>query len=171
MASAVRARDFGRETGTCAAAGVFRADIEDFCDAVFAWVEDGAYFTAKSLRSSGFCSELYELGFSDRFYASLLLSDPRFSYGEAFRAIILYKGKADVTVRDFETSLVRDAGSIDVYDLQREMEEVYGCTVPDRQDLIYKADGGELWYDRHLDRLYDSQARYWREIDETEGML
>lgn len=148
--------------------GVFRSDIEDFCDAVYEYVKDGAFFTAKSLRLSGFRSELYELGFSDWFYGSLLLSDPRFSSSIAYKAIVLCKGKTEVTVRSFEAALVRSAGSIDVYDLQREMEEVYGCSVPDRQDLIYRADGGGLCYDKHLDRLYDSESRYWREVDDAE---
>ena len=152
------------------AGGVFRSDIEDFCDAVYEWVEDGTFFSARSLRLSGFRSELYELGFSDWFYGSLLLSDPRFSSSIAYKAIVLCKGKTEVTVRSFEAALVRRAGSIDVYDLQREMEEVYGCSVPDRLDLIYRADSGGLCYDKHLDRLYDSEARYWREVDESEGL-
>ena len=148
-------------------AGVFRSDIEDYCDAVYEYVKDGAFFTAKSLRLSGFRTELYELGFSDWFYANLLLSDPRFSYGVAFKAIVLCKGSTEVTIRSFETALIHDAGSIDVYDLQREMEETYGCSVTDRLDLIYKVSGG-VYYDRHLDRFYDSETRYWREVDDAE---
>ena len=149
-------------------AGVFRSDIEDYCDAVYEYVKDGSFFTSKSLRLSGFRTELYELGFSDWFYANLLLSDPRFSYGTAFKAIVLCKGSAEVTIRSFETALIHDAGSIDVYDLQREMEETYGCSVSDRLDLIYKVSGGGVYYDTHLDRLYDSEARYWREVDDAE---
>lgn len=154
--------------GKLNAAGVFRSDIEDFCNAVYNHVEKDTYFTAKSLRLSGFQIELYELGFSDWFYGSLLLSDPRFSYGNLYKANVYCKGKAEVTVRSFETALVRNAGSIDVYDLQREMEEIYGCSVPDRLDLVYRVADG-VYYDKHLDRLYDSESRFWQEVDETEG--
>ena len=149
-------------------AGVERSDLTDFCDAVYAYLEDGAYFTAKSLRLSGFSSEFYELGFSDWFYGSLLRSDPRFSYCQAYKTIILRKGTGDLLFRDFETALIREAGSIDVYDLQRELEETYGCIVPDRLELFYMVAGSKVFRDRHMDRLYDSEERYWREVDETE---
>ena len=132
-------------------------------------MEDGAFCTAASLRHSGFDSELYELGFSDWFFGGLLIGDPRFSYGTCFKAIILYKGKAEVTAGSFVSSLVRAEGSIDVYDLQRELEETYGCVVQDRLDLIYKTAGSGVFHDKHMDRLYDSEARYWREVDEAEG--
>ena len=152
------------------AVGVFRSDIEDFCDEVYDFVEDGTFFTATSLRRGGFESDLYDLGFSDWFYASLLQSDTRFSCGNAFKAIILYKGKAEVTACSFETALIRDAGSIDVYDLQHDMEEIYGCSVAERLDLVYKVAGSGVFHDKHLDRLYSSEALYWREVDEAEEL-
>ena len=154
-----------------AAAGITRADLEDYCDAVYEAAEDGVFFTAQSLRKSGFRTELYDLGFSDWFYASLLISDPRFSYGLAFKNIVLCRGKRQVTIREFETELIRAAGSIDVYDLQRELEETYGCTVADRLDLIHKVSGGSVYHDRHLDRLYDSEEHYWRDVDEAEDRI
>jgi len=152
------------------AAGIEREDVKAFCDAVYDFAEDGSYFTAKSLRLAGFETQLYELGFSDWFYANLLLSDPRFSYVVTFRSYVFCKGKTEVTTRSFETALIRAAGSIDVYDLQRMLEETYGCTVSDRLDLIYKVQDSAVFYDRHMDRLYDSESRYWREVDEAEGL-
>ncbi len=153
-----------------AAAGVTRESIQEFCNAVWEYVEPDVYFSAASLRQAGFESELYDLGFSDWFYANLLLTDPRFSFGVIFKSIILKKGNDDVTCRSFETSLIREAGSIDVYDLLTLMEETYGCTVSDRLDLIYKVKDGEVYYDRYLDRLYDSEERYQRELDRSEEL-
>ena len=71
----------------------------------------------------------------------------------------------------FETALIRAEGSLDVYDMQRILEETYGCTVSDRSDLIYKVAGSGVYYDKHLDRLYESENRYWRDVDETEAQL
>lgn len=58
---------------------------------------------------------------------------------------------------------------MDIYDLQRLMEQTYGCTIPDRSDLIYKVAESGVYYDKHLDRLYESEALYWREVDEAEA--
>ena len=48
--------------------------------------------SAKSLRESGFESELYDLGFSDYFYANLLLSDTRFSFTMIYGSMVFFKG-------------------------------------------------------------------------------
>ena len=150
--------------------GVTEGDIRDFRDAVYEFAEAGAFFNSRSLRRAGFESELYELGFSDWFYDNLLLSDPRFAFTVAYKAIILIRDQTEITLRSFEEGLIRAAGSVDVYDLQRELEETYGCDISDRQDLINKVAGGSVYYDRHLDRLYDSENRFWNEVDDTEGV-
>jgi hypothetical protein len=152
-----------------AAAGVTKQELRDFRDAVYDYLEDGAWFSAASLRQSGFDAPLYELGFSDWFYGSLLSTDPRFGFSQIFKSIILHKGAGEVTARSFETALIRAEGSMDVYDLQRLMEQTYGCTIPDRLDLIYKVAESGVYYDKHLDRLYESEALYWREVDEAEA--
>ena len=51
-----------------------------------------------------------------------------------------------------------------------EMEEIYGCRIPDRLDLIYKVDGTDIYYDKYLDRLYANTGVFNRELDETEGI-
>lgn len=152
-----------------AAAGVTKQELRDFRDAVYDYLEDGAWFSAASLRQSGFDAPLYELGFSDWFYGSLLSTDPRFGFSQIFKSIILHKGEGEVTARSFETALIRAEVSMDVYDLQRLMEQTYGCTIPDRLDLIYKVADSGVYYDKHLDRLYESEALYWREVDEAEA--
>ena len=149
--------------------GVTWEAIEEFCDAVYDYVGDGEYFSAQSLRVSGFSTELYDLGFSDWFYANLLMSDERFSYGIMFGAIILYKGRMahrEITIKAFEISRIRAHGSIDRYDLAREMADVYGCIFADERDVLYKVQDTEVYYDAILDRLYANADVYYKELDE-----
>lgn len=153
-----------------AAAGVTREDLKAFCDEATDYVEDGTYFSVQSIKKAGFESELFDLGFSDWFYASLLTSDDRFSDTKAFGNILLYKGDKRITIQSFEESLIREHGSIDVYDLMTEMEETYGCRIPDRLDLIYKVGGTDVVYDKYMDRLYANTGILNRELDAAEGM-
>ena len=153
-----------------AAAGVTREDLKAFCDEAADFVVDGTYFSVQSIRKAGFESELFDLGFSDWFYASLLTSDDRFSDTKAFGNILLYKGDKRITIQSFEESLIREHGSIDVYDLMTEMEETYGCRIPDRLDLIYKVGGTDVVYDKYMDRLYANTGILNRELDAAEGM-
>lgn len=150
--------------------GVTRASIQAFCDAVWAYVPDGTYFNAASLRQDGFVSDLYDLGFSDWFYDCLLSADSRFSCCSVFGTIILCKGKTDVTIKDFESSLIRAAGEIDAYDLLTEMTAHYGCKITDRNDLVYKVRDTGIYYDRILDRFYENEAAFERDLDRAEGM-
>ena len=152
------------------AAGVTKDDLQAFCDEAANFVEDGTYFSMQSIKKTGFQSELFDLGFSDWFYASLLTADDRFSFTKAFGAIILYKGEERITIQSFEEQLIKEHSTVDVYDLMTEMEETYGCQISDHVDVIYKVKGTDVYYDPILDRLYANTAIYNRELDAAEGM-
>ncbi len=152
------------------AAGVTKEDINAFCDRVYGFVDDNTFFSIASLRNKGFEDELYDLGFSDWFYANILASDERFSSGQVFSNVILYKGKSDVTIKNFEMWLVRSFGSIDVYDLMTELTDNYGCRIDEKSDVTYRLYGTEIYYDNILDRFYSSAEAYYRELEETDGM-
>ena len=148
--------------------GVTKDMIQEFCNAVYDFIEDGEYFSAQSLRLAGYESELYDLGFSDWFYGNLLISDDRFSFGMMFGNLILYKGKADITIKSFETNLIRKHRCIDTYDLMSELTEQFGCNVTERTDILYKIMDTEVYYDKTLDRLYANKEFYYDEIEEGE---
>ncbi len=145
--------------------GITREKIHDFCDQVYDFVDDGQYFSAKSLRQSGFDSELYDFGFSDWFYSNLIISDNRFSSNNMFGNIILFKGRDSISIKSFETYLIREYGSVDVYDLITELVEKYGCNVSERSNVISKVKDTEIFYDSILDRLYADKNLYYEELE------
>lgn len=148
--------------------GVTQEAIRDFCDQVYDEVADESYFSAASLRQGGFQSELYDLGFGDWFYANLLISDERFSFGNMYGTIILYKGKKDITIKSFECALIQKHGVVDILDLKDELESVYGCKTVDKFDIVYKINGTEVYYDKYLERLYANENLYYNELEESE---
>ena len=147
--------------------GVTDDVIERFCDDVFDFVKDNTFFSVKHLINEGFNHELFELGFSDWFYASILAEDSRFSAQQIFNNIILYKGKTSVTIKAFEMWLVKSFGSIDSYDLMTEMIN-YGCKINEKSDIAYRLNGTEIYYDNILDRFYSSAEAYYCELEEAE---
>lgn len=152
------------------AGGVTDELVENFCDSVNEFVEDDTYFSVKTIKSKGFGHELFELGFSDWFYANILTQDGRFSHGQIFNNIIFYKGKKSITIKSFEMHLVKEAGSIDTYDLMEEMIK-YGCKINEKSDVTHRLYGTEVYYDNILDRFYSSAEAYYRELDEAEGIF
>lgn len=149
-------------------AGVTREMIQDFCSEVYDFVKEKEYFSAQSLKLAGFESELYDLGFSDWFYANLLISDDRFSFGNMFGNLILFKGKENITIKLFETALIEQYGYIDAYDLMSEMTDKFGCRISDKWDVVYKVQDTEVYYDKILDRLYASKDLYYKELEGDE---
>ena len=149
-------------------AGVTKADIHEFCDAIYRFVGEGRFFSLQSVRKAGFQHKVFYLGFADWFYANLLLSDERFSSARFFNNIILFSGKEDVTISSFLSSRVHEHGVIDIYDLMNELSDIYGCKGFDRYDITFKLKNTNVYYDDILDRMYADALLYEQELEEAE---
>lgn len=145
--------------------GITLEIIQEYCDAVYDFVDDGEYFSSQSLRKAGFKTELYDLGFSDWFYGNLLISDNRFSYGTMFGSLILFKGKENITIKSFEMNRIQEYGCIDALDLMNELIDKYGCRISDKSNMLYKLHGTEVYYNEFLDRLYVNKDAYYHELE------
>lgn len=149
-----------------ALAGITKDDIRTFCNQAYDFIPNGSYFSAQSLKADGFESNLYDLGFSDWFYANLLLSDERFSYTNVFGNIVLYKGRNDITIQSFLVDRVCSYGWIDIYDLLTELSERYGCIVNEKSEVTYRLKNTQVYHDKILDRLYANAELYYRDLEE-----
>ena len=148
------------------ASGITRQSLMDFCDEVYDFVEENTYFSVHSLLEDGFSSDLFDLGFSEWFYSSLLISDDRFSFGMMFGNYIFFKGKKDITIKSFEIALIEAHGKVDAIDFYDELTEHYGCVIGDRRNPIYKVYGTVVYYDDTLDCLYANRMLFDRELEE-----
>lgn len=146
--------------------GISRQDLAAFCEEVWNYAAEDVCFTIASLRKVGFYSKLFDLGFSDWFYANLLLTDSRFGYGHFLKNLVFCKGALGVSMQAFLVFCVQSHGSIAVYDLIHELNVQYACISNDRYDLIDKLRGTQVYYDEILDRLYANAALYEHELDE-----
>ena len=150
-------------------AGVTKNDLRRFCDEVYQFIPEGAYFSARSLRQDGFVSELYDLGFSDWFYANLLLADGRFAWSNMYGTFVLCKCSEPITIKSFLLQRIEEYGCVSAYDLINELTERFGCRINDRSDVTYKLHETPVFHDRILDRLYATEELYYRELDEKGG--
>ena len=147
--------------------GVTKQDLRDFCEAVYCHLPEGAFFTARSLEQSGFCAQLYELGFSELFYAKLLCCDGRFSYNPMMGQLVLHKGAESVNTCSFLSYLVDRLQKVDIYDLIRILREEYGCESVTKTHIKQALQGSRVFYDPILERLYADAELYYRELDEA----
>ena len=88
------------------------------------------------MRQKGFESRLDDLLFSDTFYNGILKLDKRFSAGSIFGTVIFRRGKVTVTPRTRIEHFVREEGCIYLPDLISILNDEYGCTVKDSEDIL-----------------------------------
>lgn len=151
------------------ASGITKDMLYEFCDAVYDYVKDDKCFSIRSIRQDGFTHELFDSGLDDWFFGSVLLSDNRLSRATIYNNKIFSKATKDITAKSFEYELIKEHKCIDIYDLQNELTDRFGCN-PDRYDIVEKIQGSGAYYDRILERFYASADIYYHELDETGGM-
>lgn len=147
-------------------AGIYRHDLETFCDEVCDFIDDDRFFSIESLRRSGFESDLFDYSFPDSFYASLLLSADELFGKRMFGIYFFCKGNSKFTAEDVISKILEDTGSIDMYDLISEINDTYGCSIKDKQDILSRLTNSGMKYDSILDRLYANEDLYYRELSE-----
>lgn len=150
--------------------GVTKEMLRSFCDQAHNYFPPGQYFTAHYLKTQGFQSELYDLGFDDWFYAQVLASDSRFANTQAFGNIVLCSNTKQITIQSFLVSMIQEYGSVDVLDLISDMESDYGFSGLVPSDIVYRAKNAGIFYDDVLHQLYADKEQYYWELDNQEAL-
>lgn len=151
------------------ASGVTKRDIADFCDAVYEAAAGCDYFSIGSLRKNGFEHDMFDLGFEDFFYGSLLMSDERFSGQKFWGTMVFRRDKSAISTRSFVETIIKNEYRIDLYELEAFLKDEYGCVNVNAQDIVYKLSNADIFYDKELQIFYADQELYYREIDEIGG--
>lgn len=138
--------------------------LQEYCSAVFAYVEPGEIFSITSLREAGFSHHLDDLGFDEWFYSSILLTDKeRFSYLKIGGTRLLMRGKGTHLLNLLLTRIVGQQGKIDFYDLCDILEERYGIRLP-REKVMEYINNTDLYYDRIMEAVYIDYETYFEEV-------
>lgn len=150
--------------------GITKEMLREFCEEVVKFVQNDASFSVQSLKQNGFRASLFELGFSDWFYSNLLIADDRLGYGRIFGNLIFSKSEERITRRSLIVERIYAAGSIDRLDLIDELTNDFGCNLheTDQANLTFIIKDSEVVYDPYLDRYYQNEELYHRELDEED---
>ena len=146
--------------------GTTKEDIRRFCQHVREFT-DKQFFTIQSLRKDGFEDELFELGFDDLFYSSILFFDNEYFAHKKVGGNTVFKvGLQSFTMSDFvEWLLYREESmSMEAYELVDLLNETYGIRF-DRYDIKNKIlPGTQMYYSDITEKLYADYEIYFDEI-------
>ncbi len=136
--------------------------IENYIDEVYRFNNDDI-FTIKSLRKKGFKHTFEELGFDNYFYATLIGLDNRFRMQKNKGTILLREGKEKVTTGDFVEKIVVQDKSIDIYDLQEKLDEIYGLKI-EKYKILENLKEKNLYYNEIMEKAYIDYDTYFEEV-------
>lgn len=142
--------------------GFSKQDIIDYCEAVYDFVDD-EYFTLKSLRQSGFVSELEDLGFNDIFYESLLNSYPDFESSKFNNVYIFKKNAQQFTKASFVVDIISRYQMIEAIDLIMLLKDTYGINV-DLSSIKTLITDSKIYYNSVMDTFYKDYSTFIREV-------
>lgn len=143
---------------------VQKKDIVDFVDAVYDFVSPNEYFSIKSILDDGFDNKLFNLGFDNWFYASLIAEDKkRFSYGKFGLTKVFILGTKEITFSKFIEDLVIKNDSMELEDIIALLMDKYGCHIK-RDKLVELIKSTSLYYNKIMDKVYMDYEIYLEEI-------
>ena len=146
--------------------GTTKEDIKQFCRHVNEYT-DKPFFTVQSLKKDGFDDPLFELGFDDCFYSSLLFYDREYFAHKKMGGTTLFRvGTQQFAFSDFiEWLLYREESmSMDVYELIDLLYDTYGIRF-ERYEIKSKIlPGTQMYYSDITEKLYADYEIYFDEI-------
>ncbi len=146
------------------AAGVGREQLREFCQEVASSVTRNSFFTVESLRAEGFEHPLFDLGFEDWFYSSVLLeARDFFDFQRLGGTRLMKRGSGNTNLGAMLVQLLEQEEKIDIYDLLERLKEHYGIRLP-REKVLEIISGTGLYYDTIMQTVYVDYDTYFEEI-------
>lgn len=143
--------------------GIGKQELIDFGIAVCDFAS-GKHFTLHSLKKKGFNHPLFDLGFDDYFYISVLKYYPGCNYvraGTGITALFLETGKSDV--RDLIQNIIVNIGPMDIYDMLDYLEKEYGI-ITDKWKLMAWIREANLFYSDTMEKAYLDYEQFYEEV-------
>ena len=148
-------------------AGILVSELKNFVQEVNKFTLDGRIFTLQSLKNEGFEHNLFDLGFDDMFYSSLIRSDDSFIFKRLISNVLFQNTTEikEVSVSNLMEVILFRYRKMDAYDLLKYLDDEYGI---DYLHSPYKlqdyAKKTSIYYDKYTDTYYYNYEVYYEEI-------
>lgn len=136
--------------------GIALDDIHEFCNKVYATVNDGEYFTIHSIRSYGFTDIFENAGFGEYLCSALLACDSRFDSQSIFLSIVLSKNNeiGQISKKSFIKSCLSENVPCSPKKLIESVYNKYGVRITDKYEITEAIKNSNFCYDDIIDEIY-----------------
>jgi len=140
--------------------GVTKEALQDYCQAVFNFINTEELFTIKLLRNKGFSHVLDRLGFTETFYESLLTGDhSSFSYQRMGGVRLFCKKGEKVLLANFLQKYVEKHGVMEVSKLLYHLLSHYGMDFT-HYKLLEVIGNSSMYYEPIEKNVYPNYETY-----------
>ena len=116
------------------------------------------------MKKHGFSHELFELGFDDYFYESVLrYSSQVKSFYAGIGSTYIFNENDNIDIRNMLETIILKNGSMDIYDMIDYLKYEYGIVV-EKYKLAEWARESNLYYSDTMEKIYTDYDEFYEEI-------
>ena len=142
--------------------GITREIIDDFCNEAIAFAK-GEYFNNHFLRVNGFSHLLYEYGFEQKFFESVLRANRSCSAVQINGTYVFVRGNKARGIPDIVENEIDKEKSIDIYDMIDFFREQYGVSIG-KQKLVNRLSEADVYYSDTMETIYADYDLFFEEV-------
>lgn len=125
---------------------------------------NGKYFTVHSLKNHGFNHELFQLGFDDYFYESVLRYSPLLKFFlVGVGSSLVFNESENPNIRNMLEVIIMNNGSMDIYDMLGYLKNEYGINT-EKYKLAEWVRESNLYYSDTMEKIYTDYDEFFEEI-------
>lgn len=143
--------------------GISKDNLLDFSQSAKNFA-NGRYFTVQSLKNHGFEHELFQFGFDDYFYESVLRYSPLLKFFPVgIGSTPVFNESENSNIRNMLESIIMNNGSMDIYDMLSYLNNEYGINT-EKYKLAEWARESNLYYSDTMEKIYKDYDEFFEEI-------
>ncbi len=143
--------------------GISKDNLLDFSQSAKNFA-NGRYFTVQSLKNHGFEHELFQFGFDDYFYESVLRYSPLLKFFPVgIGSTPVFNESENPNIRNMLESIIMNNGSMDIYDMLSYLNNEYGINT-EKYKLAEWARESNLYYSDTMEKIYKDYDEFFEEI-------
>lgn len=146
---------------------IYKNNLEDYRKAVELIADRYEIFTLKYINRKGFYHDIYEYGFDNIFYESLIRGSEQIRYRIVGKSMIFKKGKESIKFSDLCEQIINQSGKMDVYEFKELLLDDYGIDVQ-LTKLKSVLESSNLYYSKIMEKIYIDYEEYFEEIWQDE---
>lgn len=144
--------------------GITKSLINDFIELIRKSINKNEFFTLYSIEKIIELSDIYQYGFEDIFYESILtncnlIQTTKFQN----RVIMIFSEKQNIKKNDMLIHFLQQQNGYDIEELIEKFDKEYGIKL-DRQKLLTICYEENLYYNKELEKIYLNKEQWYEEV-------